>query len=922
MGSVERKWRWLPLIALWQVAQAVQLFNSSQWFTGYSLAKSTAHGVLDTAEADMEFLGHEVQKRLEAAESAFSAVPGGPDQGLHFRPVSMTLWAVMGLTFIALITHLMLSVFRNADELSGDFRTSMATKTMTVAARPTAFVPMLSMLFVTCRMYVLAQTEGLGEPQPWTKGSMFVASFGMVLQFVLLLVLPSFTIHSGAEEAAYDMTEGKNPAASLAASDQASNYSVRTPRSIAEDTDTGAPEDDIDDVVLVEDIVELTGDVPDAHPTLHRVKFKEEVCAAQAVFWGIQVVSIVALYGGVLGVLVGMATYPQERSTSPAILCTVALAVPYFAVHLRLWLGRVFHTEGLTEHIGLAASTPIRKAPMFCVVFLAARMRSLELDPPHGMPSHFATACFYICTIAYWLELIGAVLNVVCGAVQKKVYYGQYFYEAQDKKWVQALKEAFAVISYLAVLGIAVDFTLEVSSSVEPAPLSTTVKCTLAMAFGFFAIAASQSILTMLEALEVVEEKHVLRDTIVAAGVSFSLAPIICILFVATRMRALQITQAHGDPPGWAQDSMLMCTFAVYLQSVCCLLMPIFIGSATKIDDSGNPDYDLQPMIGAYAVTMVKYVALFTLYGGVCVICAAVILMTPATANSSGRMITDLMAFVKAMVGVSFVFVGALLLSSAKVVGLGVKFAIESCDKALLGVDINVRHVAFSLAKGYVKVSDLRVEQPPGKWREKHLAKVRLVLVKINLWRCITSLGKVIEIQNISCEGIHVNIEKPNTVMKEPNSNVEYVTEHIHHIMGGLEGLGLDLDQLQVPSMHLPPVEELDTQIVLHKIAIGDVGVCVHVQSPLGHLRFHPHVPTLEFNDVQKEVCHGREDVTPKLLVALVIKAIIGKVLYHVATDIPSAVARATQNAAKGTLQRVMGGVRSVVRTVTGAAEG
>eukprot|EP00971_Amphidinium_carterae_P083364 1649791-Amphidinium_carterae.1 len=103
--------------------------------------------------------------------------------------------------------------------------------------------------------------------------------------------------------------------------------------------------------------------------------------------------------------------------------------------------------------------------------------------------------------------------------------------------------------------------------------------------------------------------------------------------------------------------------------------------------------------------------------------------MTPATAQSSGRMITDLMAFVKAVSVVSLIFVISLLLSSAKVVGLGVKFAIESCDKALLGVDINVRHVAFSLGKGYVKVCDLTVEQPPPPsehqpWRSKHLASV------------------------------------------------------------------------------------------------------------------------------------------------------------------------------------------------------
>merc|ERR1719161_60159 len=46
------------------------------------------------------------------------------------------------------------------------------------------------MLFVGCRMYVLAATQGLGEPEPWVKTCMIIASLGMTLQFLLVLNLP------------------------------------------------------------------------------------------------------------------------------------------------------------------------------------------------------------------------------------------------------------------------------------------------------------------------------------------------------------------------------------------------------------------------------------------------------------------------------------------------------------------------------------------------------------------------------------------------------------------------------------------------------------------------------------------------------------------------------------------------------------
>merc|ERR1719327_2140801 len=176
-----------------------------------------------------------------------------------------------------------------------------------------------------------------------------------------------------------------------------------------------------------------------------------------------------------------------------------------------------------------------------------------------------------------------------------------------------------------------------------------------------------------------------LRDTTVAAGISLGLAPLLSILFVATRMRALQITQQLGDPPGWAQDCMIVAVFATCVQSVCCLVMPIFIGEACKVDDDGNPDYDLEPMIGAYAVAVVKYVALIALHGSVVTVCVAVFKMTPETVHSGDRFITSTKALFEGLAVTMVVFFIALLFSSAKVVGMAIKIAIESADQALLG---------------------------------------------------------------------------------------------------------------------------------------------------------------------------------------------------------------------------------------------
>ena len=44
-------------------------------------------------------------------------------------------------------------------------------------------------------------------------------------------------------------------------------------------------------------------------------------------------------------------------------------------------------------------------------------------------------------------------------------------------------------------------------------------------------------------------------------------APMLCILFLGARMRALQMDPAHGDPQRFAQDCFYMISYATLLQA-------------------------------------------------------------------------------------------------------------------------------------------------------------------------------------------------------------------------------------------------------------------------------------------------------------------------------------------------------------------
>jgi len=854
------------------------------------------------------------QSHAAAHKSEADSVPAGRKQ-MYFRPVSTTLQCVMALTIVCMLVYTLLSISRNYDELSASFQPSVYTQMLTIGARVSAFAPMLCMLFVACRMYILATTEGLGEPPQWVKQCMWTTVAGMGLQLIVVFWLPMFTKRFGEEDAAYDMTEGKQ-AEWQAQHPERDDTMPPTEAEVAEDVEGGASAP----------VQDATGEQNDVHPDLNRIELKKDSTHLQTPFWLAQMLSMVCIYGGVTGVVVGIFTFPaQTTQISPAVKCTIQLSILYFAVCLMLWLARaIAEPESPLTNAALAMTTTIRKAPMFAVLFLASRMRALQLDPPYGMPPVWMQWCFVVITAFVFLEtLLGAYVGAT--GEKTKGYYGVYLFRSSSKA-AHLAHHLCALTTYVLLIPVMHGVIQMKFHTGEEAPLSTTLHCVLQFTALYFGVMFVQGLVMFYEEYEEVE-LIMLRDTAVSAGISLGLVPLLCILFVATRMRALQITQQQGAPPGWAQDCMLVAVFATCVQSVCCLLMPIFIGEATKVDEDGNPDYDLKPMVGAYAVSVVKYVALMALHGSVIAICTSVYVMTPETAHDGGRFLTNKKQLLEALVVTLVIFCFALLFSSAKVVGMAIKFVIESADKELIGVDITIKKVALNLFKGYVNISKLQVHNPEdeiiyarnaegkmvgtptGKkcdWKTEYIAKIDLVLVKINLWRLATSMAKEFELENLSIKGVHFNVEKPNTDMKDPNSNIEYVINH-------LDALGLippppkegeaatpEPVKTEVPEPAKTP-EELDIPtIIIHKIVLGDMGAGVLIRGVkfLGEIGFHPSIGLIEFNDVQQEIFNGKEDLTPPEMVACIIQAVSRHVFNSVVKEMPKQLARAASGAA------------------------
>mmetsp|Transcript_27515 Transcript_27515/g.42870 ORF Transcript_27515/g.42870 Transcript_27515/m.42870 type:complete len:949 (+) Transcript_27515:74-2920(+) len=890
------------------------------WRTASSLKVA-----LDAFGANMEshhlessrlgLLAKNASDEMAAIEPA-ARVPARRQQ-MYFRPVSTTLNCVMLLTISSLVVYTLLSVFRNIDELSAAFQPSIETETFTIVARVSTFCPMLCMLFVACRMYVLATTEGLGEPPAWVKSCMWLCVCGLALQHVLVFALPRYSRHSAKEEAHYDMTFGKARAGN--------SNSVAT-----EDTN----------------LADATGEFNDAHPALENV----DLDSYENSFLIGQYLSLALIYVGIGGVIYGIYSFPaQTTQVSPAVACTVTLAGIYFLSTLFLWNSRVipdaqneYGTLSPLTDAALAMSTAVRKAPMFAVLFLASRMRALQLDPPYGMPPLWMQRCFYGITALVYIE---SFLAVCVGATGKKDkgYYGVYVFHSASK-CLSCTQHVVSIVASLLVVPILLGVTWMLDASGHQAPLSTTLRCVLVFQWVYFGVCVWQSLILLLE--ESVEIKWMLsKQASIAAGISLNLAPLLSILFVATRMRALQITQQMGDPPGWAQDCMDVAVFATCVQAICCLLMPLFVISAVKVDADGNPDYDLEPMVGAYAIAVLKYVMLMLLHSSVIGICVAVFVMTPETAHSGNRLFNSSKSLYKGLATTMVIFFLALLFSSAKVIGMAFKFAIEAVDSTFLGVDIEVKDVALNLFKGYVKIVDFVVKQPEdvviykrdeatGKlsqektgakcdWVDDYLAKVHLLLVKVDLWTIITSMGKEFHLQNFSFTGLHVNFEKPS-FSPDPDSNVEYITQFMEfkNLLPPKEAPKAKNDEeepeKEEPKKEEPKKEEPQKEgdkkkqgdlpkIIINKISLGDFAVKVTLKKKYS---FEPKIPEITFDDIQRDVFGGRTDLTPAESVACIVKAVALGIWHKASREIPAQVVKLTKDAAYQAKDMVVNSVK------------
>jgi len=162
-------------------------------------------------------------------------------------------------------------------------------------------------------------------------------------------------------------------------------------------------------------------------------------------------------------------------------------------------------------------------------------------------------------------------------------------------------------------------------------PVPTTSRCVVIICVQYMLV---------LKALAIVRTYHefsgsphgVVENSLKACFQTLTYGPMLCVLFIAVRMRVEFLSGGKDQPQSWVQDCMYATTFALALTTCLALALPLILGKPAT-----NQDGELEKPQGgghlAMALTVTRYIVQLCMYGGIIGIIYGLITYTPPGAK-------------------------------------------------------------------------------------------------------------------------------------------------------------------------------------------------------------------------------------------------------------------------------------------------
>jgi hypothetical protein len=84
------------------------------------------------------------------------------------------------------------------------------------------------------------------------------------------------------------------------------------------------------------------------------------------------------------------------------------------------------------------------------------------------------------------------------------------------------------------------------------------------------------------------QEPGIFQETFQRAELTVEFAPMLCVLFLAAQMQAIQTSHGREDPPSWIRRSMEVASIALVLQTLLTVLLPTVMGKPAEVDEDAG----------------------------------------------------------------------------------------------------------------------------------------------------------------------------------------------------------------------------------------------------------------------------------------------------------------------------------------------
>jgi hypothetical protein len=312
--------------------------------------------------------------------------------------------------------------------------------------------------------------------------------------------------------------------------------------------------------------------------------------------------------------------WAYSPAVAPAVQCVINLTVQYFTIFGLLMAAKLYSTffykgrKTFSIRTLESAVPSLKLCPMLAILFIGARMRALQMKL--DSPPAWAQLSFYVATYAILVQTICAVLTpILTGEARAEL--------DEDGNVVTTgatgggAATVITLVRYLAlslmIAGVVFSgysvFAMEAPPPGETPPVSTTIRCVLNLTAQFLSITILYTMAQSYSQLVLGGVRTDFQQVLSAAMPTLQFIPMLCVLFVAVRMRALQLDPADGAPQSWVQEAMVMTTWAMLVQTVVALALPFTTGELEGV------------MIDSPAVAnilvIIKFIGLGVTYAGI-----------------------------------------------------------------------------------------------------------------------------------------------------------------------------------------------------------------------------------------------------------------------------------------------------------------